>query len=345
MGAALALTVMGAAVARADLPDNDIVIEPVGKAVDNANSVVGSRTPTIMMQFNFGSTTQVHVECSTDSAPFTSCGTQTTAGCPASQCWIYRPTFASDGDHVVYGAIFDSTIPDNDPNNPLDELGLNVHIDSTLPDTAIKGAAPTFDVEHENRSSVPVMFDYQTIDDADPILYEDTAQCAITQGAAPTSWADCNSTLRVPLTTQTFRFWVRAVDFLGRPDPTPAESPPFSAVPCRSKLLTHPRSLRQIARQGLRLRVGCLQPVGYYVTLVIPTKELIALNQKHRNITSPELGHLHARTTEQGQTQVMTLHLLRRIPHDLFADRHLSLDLVTDAATDKPSVVHRVTGR
>jgi hypothetical protein len=42
---------------------------------------------------------------------------------------------------------------------------------------------------------------------------------------------------------------------------------------------------------------------------------------------------------------VLTLHLLRRIPADLFADRRLSLELTTDAATETLSVLTRITGR
>ncbi len=344
--AAGALTVLGAPAARADLPDNDIVITPVGRSVDNANTVVGSRQPTINLQFNFGSTTPVHVECQSDQGPFGSCGTQTPANCPASQCWVYTPAFPSDGDHTVAAAIFDSTLPDDDPNQPLDELGFHIHIDSTLPDTRMIGTSPSFDVEHAGRSTVPVSYNYRTVDDADAILYEDTAQCALTSGSAtPTSWVDCSRTLRVPLTPQAFRFWVRSVDYLGRADPTPAVSAPFSAVPCRSQLLSHPRSLRQIARQGLRVRVRCLQPTRYYVSLELPSKELIALNQLHRDITSPDLGDAGGRTQVENGSAVLTLHLLRRIPADLFADRRLSLELTTDAATETLSVLTRITGR
>lgn len=344
--AAGALIVLGAPMARADLPNNDIVITPVGRSVDNANTVVGSRQPTINVQFNFGSTTQVHVECQADQGPFGSCGTQTTANCPASQCWVYTPAFPSDGDHTVAAAIFDSTLPDGDPNQPRDQLGFQIHIDSTLPDTRLIGTSPSFDLEHAGHTTVPVSYNYRTVDDADPILYEDSAQCALTSGSAPpTSWVDCSRTLQVPLTPQASRFWVRAVDYLGRPDPTPAVSAPFSAVPCRSQLLSHPRSLRQIARQGLRVRVHCLQPTRYYVSLELPTKELIALNQLHRDITSPDLGDAGGRTQVENGSAVLTLHLLRRIPADLFADRRLSLEVTTDAATETLSVVKRVTGR
>ena len=42
---------------------------------------------------------------------------------------------------------------------------------------------------------------------------------------------------------------------------------------------------------------------------------------------------------------VVTLRLLRRIPADLYAAAGLMLNLDTIAATDTPSVVHRVTGR
>ena len=328
----------------ADLPNNDIVLTPAGRTDDSGITVVGSRHPTITVQFRFGSTSNVHVECSADQGTFTSCGTQVTSGCPASQCFVYTPTFATDGPHRVDGAIFDSTLPDNDPNQPLDQAGFRLQIDSTFPDTRITAAAPTFDIEHETHTGVPVEFNYRTIDDADPILYEDTAQCAVTTGARPSTWVDCSRTLRVPLSTRTFRFWVRAVDFLHRTDPTPAESPPFSAIPCRSQVLSHPRSLRQIGRAGLRIRVRCVQPTRFGVSLQLPQRELIRLNQQHRDITSADLGDVGGRTRTENESRVVTLHLLRRIPVDLYAAPNLTLDLDTSAATDIPSVVHRVTG-
>ena len=203
-----------------------------------------------------------------------------------------------------------------------------------MPDTRITAAAPTFDLEQATHTRVPVEFNYRTIDDADPILYEDTAQCAITTGAPPSTWVDCSRTLRVPLSTRTFRFWVRAVDFLHRPDPTPAESPPFSAIPCRSQLLSRPRSLRQIGRAGLRIRVRCVQPTRFGVSLQLPQRELIRLNQQHRDITSADLGDVGGRTRTENESRVVTLHLLRRIPADLYAAPNLTLDLDTSAATN-----------
>lgn len=54
-------------------------------------------------------------------AAFQSCGTPVSTGCPAGdQCWAYRPTFTSDDEHRVDGAIFDSGA------NKLDQLGLQI---------------------------------------------------------------------------------------------------------------------------------------------------------------------------------------------------------------------------
>jgi len=334
----------GVGAARADLPNNDIVITPVGYIQDGTPTEVGSQQPTINIQFNFGSQTNVHVECQADSGPFTSCGTQQTANCPASQCWVYTPTYSSDGQHSLGAAIFDSSQPDTAPGNPLDQLNYELHIDSTPPDTKLDPGTLQFDSDHEGKHAIAVSYGVQPIDDSDPILYQDDVKCAITSGAPPATWGDC-SKLRVPFTTRSFRFWARAVDPLGRPDPTPAESPPFSPIPCRARLLSHPRSLTQIGQQGLRLRVTCVQPTKYYATLQIPVKELNKLNLLDPQVDSQDLGHLSGRTTQQGQSQVVTLHLLRRIPAFLYAYRPLSLDLDTSAATDHPSVIHRVTGR
>ena len=77
----------------------------------------------------------------------------------------------------------------------------------------------------------------------------------------------------------------------------------------------------------------------------LPQRELIRLNQQHRDITSTDLGDVGGRMRTENESRVVTLHLLRRIPADLYATPNLTLDLDTFAATDAPSVVHRVTGR
>jgi hypothetical protein len=339
---AVGTSLMAAAPAAGDLPDNDIVAKPVGVKQEDT-TVVGSRTPTIMMQFNFGSTSNVYVMCSADLGAFTSCGQQITSGCPVSQCWQFQPTFSTDGDHRVDGAIFDSTLPMNDPNQPMDEIGFPIHIDSTLPDTTLTSVRPSFDFDHKGHGTIPVSFAFKTVDDSDQILYEDTAQCALTTGsAAPTVWGNC-SRQRVPLSTQIFRFWARSVDVLHRPDPTPAESPPFSAVACRSQLLTHPHSLPQIARHGLRVRVHCIQSSGYELVLEMPLRETINLNRHHRDITSQVVAQKSGRVQTEGGSQVLTIHLLRGIPKDLLDAPRLSLELHTNAGA-AASVLKRVTG-
>jgi hypothetical protein len=348
LAAVLALA-LGSASALADLPDNDIKILPVGASGDGSvPDDVGSRQPTINMQFNFGGMSGLSAECSGDRGAFGSCGTPVTP-CPVTECFAFRPTFATDGAHTVEGAIFDPSM--SDPSNPtageLDQLGLPINVDSTPPDTQLGAASPQFDLESRNRAGVPVAFNFKTIDDADDIIYEDSAQCAFTTGAAhPSSWFTCDGNKqRLPVSSRIYRFWVRAVDFLGRPDPTPAESPPFSPIACRAKLASHPRSLRQVLRHGLRLRVSCIQPSRYGSTLLIPLREAEALNRKHPDISSQELGTVSGRVKKESGSQTVTLHLLRRIPADLLALRHLSLILETVSSTGLPSDLRRVTGQ
>jgi hypothetical protein len=350
VGALIAVLALAGAAAQADLPDNDIVAKPVGvKTSDDTTTVVGSRQPTVNMQFNFGSTSNVYVMCSADLGPFTSCGTPVpAASCPVSACFVFKPTFATDGDHRVDGAIFDSTVqaPPGDLSALLDETGYMVHIDSTLPGTELTSVSPTFDFEHRSNSGVPVSYRYKTIDDDDPILYEDTAQCALTTGSAapaPASWAKCGTAQRVPITRQIYRFWVRTVDFLGRPDPTPAESAPFSPTACAANLVSHPHSLRQMVQQGLRLSLSCVQPTAYSLTLQMPLKEAEALNQRHRDISSPVVAHLSGKTKTENESQVLTLKMLRGIPNDLLAVAHLRLDLVVGAGAAQ-FMIKRVTG-
>lgn len=341
------LLALGAAPALADLPNDDIQILPVGASDGSVPDDVGSRQPTIIMRFDFGGMSGLSAECSGDQGTFGSCGTPVTP-CPVSECFAFRPTFATDGSHRVDGAIFDPSM--SDPTDPtageLDQAGVLINVDSTPPDTQLTTATPSFDLENRNRHGVPVAFGFKTIDDADDILYEDSAQCALTTGAAPPrSWSTCDGNKqRLPASTRIYRFWVRAVDFLGRPDPTPAESLPFSPIACRARLASHPRSLRQILRHGLRLRVNCVQPSRYGSTLLIPLREAVALNAKHPDISSQVLGTVSGRVKEESGSQVVTLHLLRRIPADLLALGHLRLTLETVSSTGLPSELLHVTG-
>jgi hypothetical protein len=74
----------------------------------------------------------------------------------------------------------------------------------------------------------------------------------------------------------------------------------------------------------------------------MPIKEAVALNQQHHDISSEIVAQHHGRTRTQGETQTLTLRMLRGIPADLLAVAHLRLDLDT-AAGAASSVLKRVT--
>ncbi len=348
LGGLLALGVRDAA---AD-PPSDIVIVPQGRADADGNYEVGSRQPTIVVQANLGlAPGATEVRCVADyptsyvdtaEPVLESCGTRVTAGCPTSQCWEYRPTFAGDGEHNVGVALMSPS------GEELDFLGLNLTVDSTPPDTYLSPSPASFQSEEATRHRVPVSFYFKARDDDEASIFEDSLQCAFTApDSTPRAWGSCRGkAMRLPISPRVYRFWVRAVDFLGRPDPTPAASAPFSPVPCRTKLVSHPHSLRQIAGRGLRVRVSCVQPIAYKVFLFMPLKETVRLNRRHHDVSSQELGRVVAgRTRREGSSRVLTLHLLRRIPHVLFALRHLSLSIETLSATDFPLYLPHVTGR
>jgi hypothetical protein len=348
-GAALALP---AAEAAAD-PSGDIVITPQGRADDDGNVEVGSRQPEILVQANFSALPgATEARCTADygtsflsPAPvFGPCGAPAPAPCPVTQCWDYRPAYASDGRHNVGVALFDSS------GEEVDFLGADLTVDSTPPDTRLTSAVPRLESQEARNGKVPVVVLGEAIDDDEASIFslEDTLQCAFTSpSSTPRPWGPCEGkSMRLPISARAYRLWVRAVDFLGRPDPTPAASAPFSPLACRTKLLSHPRSLRQIARRGLRVRVSCVQPIAYRVFLQMPLGETVRINRRHHEVDSQELGRaLAGRTRRESSSRVFTIHLLRRIPQVLFALRHLSLTIETLSATELPLYLPHVTGR
>lgn len=341
--AALAL-LAGAAVPTGADPPPDLKIVPVGvPAVDSGPPEVGSQQPPITVQADFGTMPgAAGVQCEVDlgaGGPYTPCGTQVTTGCPVSQCWTYRPSLTSDGDHQMYVELVDAA------GNELDTLGFKFVVDSTLPDTTLT-SGPAFDNSHITRAGIPYEFRYALHDDADSTLYEDSDECAVTTGTvAPATWRPCQSggkLARLPVTTQVYRYWVRAVDFLGRPDPTPAESAPFSPVPCHAKLARRAGSLRRIIRRGLRLRITCVQPGKVDAVLQLPKSELIRLNRTLRDVTAQELGEVTATVARQGGSSTVTLHTLRGIPRDLVNHAHLTLQIATTQRGAGTSYIDRV---
>lgn len=195
------------------------------------------------------------------------CDDPHTDGCPASMCWTATGHYANEG---AMDRSLTVTLEDADGND-VDSNGIFFAIDTSPPDTTLD---PAVDVSNPRRAvfnfSSPQADD--TLTNYFPLSY----QCSLTAAGAnaPGAWSGCTpdgSGFKVSQTAR-YRFWVRAVDWVGRPDPTPA-STVFSQSPCRLAIARRaPRTLQAIARHKLRVRVNCLQPSPILISLSVAPK-------------------------------------------------------------------------
>jgi hypothetical protein len=286
--------------------------------------LVGTQQPTFHVQAD-----QIppgyEVQCQVDGPPPGPCGTQD-PHCPVAQCWTYSPSFSSDGDHQLTVAITDPNASDD-----FDVGGVYLSIDTTPPDTkldTVEGAIDFPDARH-------VAFAFARADDDS---LDSTFQCAITSPSAqaPSSWSKCTSGQRQPqrlALTGTYRFWVRALDFLGRPDPTPATYV-FSPTPCHLKVVGHPHRLRAIVQHGLKLRMTCVEPVGFEISLLLNSAQVNALQ-----LPSALLGVVDAQTKTPQTSVTFTLHTFKGLPKKLFRQKKLFAALYTNVIGTPPKLV------
>ena len=287
--------------------------------------LVGTQQPTFHVQAD-----QIppgyEVECQVDGPPPGPCGTQDPQ-CPVAQCWTYSPSFSSDGDHQLTVAITDPNASDD-----FDVGGVYFSIDTTPPDTKldmVEGAIGFPDARH-------VAFAYSRADDDS---LDSTFQCAITSPSvqAPSSWSKCAPPgQRQPqklAVTGTYRFWVRALDFLGRPDPTPATYL-FSPTPCHLKVVGHPHRLRAIVQHGLKLRMTCVEPVGFEISLLLNNAQVNSLQ-----LPSALLGVVDAQTKTPQTSVTFTLHTFKGLSKKLFRQKKLFVALYTNVIGTPPKLV------
>src|SRR2546423_171485 len=281
--------------------------------------LVGTRTPTFHIQAELsGAPAGYQVRCQVDDPPDGPCGTQDPQ-CPVTQCWTFTASHDSDGT----GHQLTVSISSPDGSDTYDVAGLNYDVDTTPPDTKlvpINGGYYPIDFPFSPRR---VQFAF---DRADEDLLASTFECAITSpaAAAPGSWSKCKSEQIQPQklsVTSTYLFWVRAIDFLGRPDPTPV-SYAFSPTPCHFKLLSHPHKLRAIVQHGIRMRMTCVEPVGMVVDLYLNNAQSTQLG------VSPQLGEVQATPSAPQSSKTFTLHPFKGLPKKLFRHNKLFLALV-----------------
>jgi hypothetical protein len=306
-----------------------ITIDPPSKPQEPGSDtyLVGTRTPTFHIQASdvpAGS----EVRCQVDDPPDGPCGTQDSQ-CPVQQCWTFTPTFSSDGDgHQLSVGVQDQTTFDDS-----DFTGLSFSIDSTPPDTKLVGV---------NGPNYPLEFPYSTrrvafsFGRADDDSYDGTFQCAITSPgeSAPPSWSKCSSGQVQPpklALTAKYLFWVRAVDFLGRPDPTPI-SYLFSPTPCHLKVVSPPHKLRAIVQHGLKLRMTCVNAVPFETQLLLNTSQTIKLG-----LPSSLLGLVDGDAPSGSKT--FTLRTYKGLPKTLFRQKKLFVGLRTSTIGAGPKLV------
>jgi len=292
--------------------------------------VIGTRTPTFHVQADLsGAPPDYQVRCHVDTNPDGPCGTQDSQ-CPVSQCWTFTASHDSDGD----GHILTVTISSPDGTDDYDVGGISYNVDTTPADTQLGDPdAGDYPIDFPDRRHVQFWFSAP-----DPDSLDATFQCAITApgAAAPSSWSKCASAQRQPqklAVTGTYRFWVRAIDFLGRPDPTPV-SYIFSPTPCRLKVVSGARTLRAITKHGLKLRMTCLEPVGLDVKLLLNTAQTIKLQLPYS-----QLGEKFATPKAPQSSTTFTLHTYKGLPKKLFRQKKLFVGLVSNTIGTPPKLI------
>jgi hypothetical protein len=307
-------TAAGPAVADPGGPPLQIVLQS-GKTTD-VGGLADSRSPAFLIEANFYGHSGITVHCRADDGADGPCAADQTPGCPADACWTYVPSVPSDGPHKV-------TATYDDPSGVPASQDFLFWVDTTPPDTVLHlPPSPDGRLPGNGAFERPA-FDIATIDDEQNLIdFPDTAQCAISAPSAATvSWQACPAGPFGPLgLTGVYRLQVRAVDFLGRVDPTPSEYT-FSPTPCQARLIGRRPTLAHVIRHGLRARVTCVQPGAFELDLAMPIPEVERLR-----LPSQILGRVRGHAT-QGETVTLTVRALRGIPKALVRYPRLRADL------------------
>jgi hypothetical protein len=319
LAAALVALLLAAAPAAAnDSPALDI-IPPQPSRVDVDAWDIGTLQPTFLIEADFSKAPgAVDVTCKLNDGPAGPC-TARQDSCPVSACWIESLSFPADSKN--HGLTV--TLVDSDGQN-LGEEDIFFAVDATPPDTVFAPLPIVEPLPLDFPSATRAEFGFASIDTID---FPGRFECSLTDLAAegPGAWSSCEPEGTLPDKLQPrgrYRFWVRSVDFLGRPDPTPP-SYAFSPTPCQFRVVKRPASLRALERNGLRVAVSCVQPTSWKVQLFLDAHLSVLFDIRDL------LAHAGGRTTAPFGSRTVTLNVRRGLPKGLLRFRHVSVLLDT----------------
>jgi hypothetical protein len=323
LAAALVSLLLAAAPAAANDSPALQIIPPQPSRVNVDAWDIGTLHPTFLIQADFSQAPgAVDVTCKLNDVPAGPC-TARQDTCPVSACWIESLSYPADSEN--HGLTV--TLVDSDGQN-LGEEDIFFAVDATPPDTTFAPLPIVEPLPLDFPSATRAEFGFESIDTID---FPGRFECSVTDLAAegPGAWSSCAPERTLPDKLQPqgrYRFWVRAVDFLGRPDPTPS-SYAFSPTPCDFRVLKRPASFRALQRKGLRVAVSCVQPTSWKLQLFLDPHLSVYFDIRDL------LAHRDGRTTAPFGKRTVTLHVRRGLPKALPRLRHVAVLLERQVET------------
>jgi hypothetical protein len=324
LAAALVALLLAAAPAAANDSPALTIIPPQPSRLNADAWDIGTLQPTFQIQADFSQAPgATDVTCQLNGGPAGPC-TARQDSCPVSACWIESLSFPADStNHGLTVTLVDSDGQD------LGEEDIFFAVDATPPDTVLTPLAVVDPLPLDFPSPTRAEFGFDRVDTID---FPGRFECSLTDIAAagPGSWSPCKSERTLPEKLQPrgqYRFWVRAVDFLGRPDPTPS-SYAFSPTPCSVRILKRPASLRALLRGGLRIHLSCVQPTSWKLQLFLDPHLSVAFHI--RDLLAQRGGRTSAPFEERDMT--LHVHVIPRLPKGLLRVRHVGVGLYTQVA-------------
>jgi hypothetical protein len=317
LAAALVALLFAAAPAAANDSPALEIIPPQPSRVNVDAWDIGTLQPTFLIEADFSQAPgAVDVTCKLNDGPTGPC-TARQDSCPVSACWIETVSYPADSEN--HGLTV--TLVDSDGQN-LGEEDIFFAVDATPPDTVFAPLPIVDPLPLDFPSPRRAEFGFAGVDTID---FPGHFECSLTDVAAdgPGAWSRCEPEGTLPDKLELrgrYRFWVRSVDFLGRPDPAPP-SYAFSPTPCQFRVLKRPASLRVLERDGLRVAVSCVQPTSWKVQLFLDPHLSVAFDI--RDLLAQRAG----RTTAPFGQRTLTLHVRRGLPKGLLRLRHVGVGL------------------
>jgi hypothetical protein len=254
--------------------------------------------------------------------PWGPCGAVAPGPCPKSVCYSYAPPITRDASFSVFTRLVDGA---GEEEGGAGGASYDFKVDTTPPRTKLSLSYLGPD-ESPSGNGRQAAFTF-TADDENAHF-----QCALSRTRSTSGpWKPCRSgatiPFQIPLSTQSVRFSVRAVDPFGRADPNPPTDT-FSAIPCRARLLARPWTLAGLASTGMRVRITCVTPSAWHF-MVVPTTPLA------RRLEIGELAGYTGVFRHAGESRTITVKAfpLRDFPEQ-FATQPLPVAYVTDPNTD-----------